>query len=110
MAPVGSDQGWRADQVQHALCLDRGGDDRPDSRRSSVLPEGTWRPIGKLISAHVGDDEDLDIPAGASDVRHDGYYRFKENAHITAFQAHLHNLGKRQCLEAISARTTRSRC
>ena len=58
-------------------------------------------PERKLISAHVGDDEDLDIPAGASNVRHDGFYRLKENAHITAFQAHLHNLGKRQCLEAI---------
>ena len=58
-------------------------------------------PERKLISAHVGDDEDLDIPAGASDVRHDGFYRLKENAHVTAFQAHLHNLGKRQCLGAI---------
>jgi len=58
-------------------------------------------PERKLISAHVGDDEDLDIPAGASDVRHDGFYRLKENARITAFQAHLHNLGKRQCLGAV---------
>ena len=58
-------------------------------------------PERKLISAHVGDDEDLDIPAGESNVRHDGFYRLKENAHITAFQAHLHNLGKRQCLGAI---------
>ena len=63
-------------------------------------PKGV-EPERKLISAHVGDDEDLDIPAGASNVRHDGYYRLRENAHITAFQAHLHNLGKRQCLEAI---------
>ena len=63
-------------------------------------PQGV-EPERKLISAHVGDDEDLDIPAGASNVRHDGYYRLKENSHITAFQAHLHNLGKRQCLEAI---------
>lgn len=58
-------------------------------------------PERKLISAHVGDDEDLDIPAGESNVRHDGFYRLKENAHITAFQAHLHNLGKRQCLGAV---------
>ena len=53
-------------------------------------------PERKLISAHVGDDEDLDIPAGESDVRHDGFYRLKENAHITAFQAHLHNLARRE--------------
>ena len=58
-------------------------------------------PERKLISAHVGDDEDLDIPAGESNVRHDGFYRLKENAQITAFQAHLHNLGKRQCLGAV---------
>jgi len=63
-------------------------------------PKGV-EPQRRLISAHVGDDEDLDIPAGESNVRHDGYYRLKENSHITAFQAHLHNLGKRQCLEAI---------
>ena len=63
-------------------------------------PKGV-EPDRKLISAHVGDDEDLDIPAGESNVRHDGFYRLKENAHLTAFQAHLHNLGKRQCLSAI---------
>ncbi len=40
-------------------------------------------PERQLISAHVGDDEDLDIPAGESNVRHDGYYRLKKNAHIT---------------------------
>ena len=66
----------------------------------TFYPKGV-EPGRKLISAHVGDDEDLDIPAGESNVRHDGYFRLKENAHITAFQAHLHNLGKRQCLSAI---------
>ncbi len=63
-------------------------------------PRGV-EPQHKLISAHVGDNEDLDIPAGESNVRHDGYFLLEENAHITAFQPHLHNLGKRQCLEAI---------
>ncbi len=63
-------------------------------------PDGVV-PERQLISAHVGDNEDLDIPAGASNVRHDGYTRLRENAQITAFQAHLHNLGKRQCLTAI---------
>ena len=58
-------------------------------------------PEREIIARHVGDQEDLDIPAGASNVRHDGYYRLEENSHVTAFQAHLHNLGKRQCLEAI---------
>ncbi len=63
-------------------------------------PKGV-EPDRELISAHVGDDEDIDIPAGESNVRHDGYYRLDDNVQITAFQAHLHNLGKRQCLEAI---------
>ena len=66
----------------------------------TFYPRGV-EPQHKLISSHVGDNEDLDIPAGESNVRHDGYYRLKENARITAFQPHLHNLGKRQCLEAI---------
>ena len=65
-------------------------------------------PERKLISSHVGDDEDLDIPAGESNVRHDGFLRLKENAHITAFQAHLHNLGKRQCLGAIYPDNTKA--
>jgi hypothetical protein len=44
---------------------------------------------------------DLDIPAGASTVRHDGYTRFTKAARITAFQPHMHTRGKRQCLEFI---------
>ena len=44
---------------------------------------------------------DLDIPAGESNVRHDGYHHFGGNVKITGFQPHLHNLGKRQCIEAI---------
>ena len=66
----------------------------------TFYPRGV-EPQHKLISSHVGDNEDLDIPAGESNVRHDGYFLLKENAHVTAFQPHLHNLGKRQCLEAI---------
>ena len=66
----------------------------------TFYPRGT-EPKHKLISAHVGDNDDLDIPAGESNVRHDGYFHLTKNARITAFQPHLHNLGKRQCLEAI---------
>ena len=66
----------------------------------TFYPDGI-EPQRRLISAHVGDNEDLDIPAGESNVRHDGYFRLKENVHLTGFQPHLHNLGKRQCLEAI---------
>jgi hypothetical protein len=42
----------------------------------------------------------LDIPAGAVS-RSDGYYRFDKPVQITAIQAHMHNIGKRMCLEAI---------
>ena len=66
----------------------------------TFYPKGV-NPQRKLISSHVGDNEDLDIPAGEDNVRHDGYHRLEENAHLTGFQPHLHNLGKRQCLEAI---------
>ena len=66
----------------------------------TFYPRGV-EPQRKLISSHVGDNEDLDIPAGESNVRHDGYYQLRGNAHLTGFQPHLHNLGKRQCLEAI---------
>jgi hypothetical protein len=42
----------------------------------------------------------LDLPAGQV-TRNDGYYRFTKPVRITAVQAHMHNLGKRMCLEAI---------
>ena len=66
----------------------------------TFYPRGV-EPQRRLISSHVGDNEDLDIPAGASNVRHDGYHRLTENSQLTGFQPHLHNLGRRQCLEAI---------
>ena len=42
----------------------------------------------------------LDLPPGVIS-RGDGYYRFDKPVQITAVQAHMHNLGKRMCLEAI---------
>lgn len=42
----------------------------------------------------------IDLPAGVVS-RSDGYYRFDKPVQITAVQAHMHNLGKRLCLEAI---------
>src|SRR5262249_46954798 len=45
--------------------------------------------------------QDLDIPAGESNIRHDGYRFLTENVRITVFQPHLHNRGQRECLEAI---------
>lgn len=45
--------------------------------------------------------DDLDIPAGASDVRSDGYYKMDRPARLIGFMPHMHNRGKKQCLEAI---------
>ena len=55
-----------------------------------------------LISRHVGDSFDtLDIPAGADNVRSDGYYVLPEPTQVTGFQPHMHIRGKRMCVEAI---------
>jgi hypothetical protein len=45
--------------------------------------------------------QNLDIPGNASDVRADGYKHFDTAVKITAFQPHMHNRGKRECLEAL---------
>jgi len=63
-------------------------------------PKG-YVPKYYIQSAHTGDTEDLDIPAGQDNVRSDGYTRLTKNARITSFQPHLHNRGKAQCMEAI---------
>lgn len=43
----------------------------------------------------------LDIPAGADSVRSDMYHRFNKAVTLTGFQPHMHDRGKRECLEAI---------
>jgi hypothetical protein len=54
------------------------------------------------LTRHVGDqEEEIDIPAGAKDVRAEGYTILAQPARLTAFQPHMHNRGRRQCLEAI---------
>jgi hypothetical protein len=50
----------------------------------------------QIANAHP----DLDIPPN-SVTRHDGYYRFSKPARVTALQPHMHNRGKRMCVEAI---------
>jgi hypothetical protein len=54
------------------------------------------------VSTTIGDSpEDLDIPAGQSDVRHDGYSRLDRPTLLTSFQPHMHTRGKAMCVEAI---------
>lgn len=43
----------------------------------------------------------LDIPAGADSVRTDMYHHFDTPVVLTGFQPHMHDRGKRECLEAI---------
>ena len=78
------------------------GEDRTD--RTSVglqfYPKGE-KPKYELFSRGLGQNFDLDIPPGEDNVRHDGYHTFDENVRLTGFQPHLHNRGKRQCIEAI---------
>jgi hypothetical protein len=63
-------------------------------------PKG-YQPKHPLVRRSVGNVTDLDFPAGDSNVRTDGYTMLEDNVRITVIQPHLHNLGKRQCLEAI---------
>ena len=45
--------------------------------------------------------DDIDIAPGDSNARTDSYHYVEQPMRITAFQPHMHNRGKRQCLEAI---------
>ena len=69
-------------QIKFNMHYAANGVETTDRTRVGIqfYPKGVV-PDREFISAHVGDDEDLDIPAGASNVRHDGFYRLKENAH-----------------------------
>ena len=69
-----------------------------------LYPKG-YVPKYTLISQHMGDDDDLLIPAGQSNVRTDGYTLLTRPAVITAFQPHLHTRGQAQCVEMILPET-----
>ena len=59
-------------------------------------------PRHRLTTARVGEPiEALDIPAGAANVRHDGYFKLEHAARLTSFQPHMHRRGKALCVEAI---------
>ena len=69
-----------------------------------LYPEG-YVPKYQLVSQHMGDDDDLLIPAGQKGVRTDGYTMLTRPAVVTAFQPHLHTRGQAQCIEAIIPQT-----
>jgi hypothetical protein len=79
------------------------GEELRDKSRVGVIfyPRG-YTPKYAQISKGIGQTSSpLDIPAGADNVRFDGYYRFDRPVRITGVQAHMHNRGKRMCIEAI---------
>jgi hypothetical protein len=82
--------------------LHANGEDTPVNLAVGIkfYPEG-YVPKHLEIVAHVGDNEDLDIPPNTKNVRADGYTVLLKPARLTAFQPHLHNRGQAQCLELI---------
>jgi len=62
-------------------------------------PKG-YTPKHLIQTVQVG-STDLDIPAGESNVRSDGYFRFEKPGKITGFMPHMHNRGKAECIEVI---------
>jgi hypothetical protein len=64
-----------------------------------LFPKGQV-PKYVAFTQHMGDNTDLDIPPGEIS-RSDGYFRLPRPAVISAFQPHMHNRGKAQCMEAI---------
>jgi len=64
-----------------------------------VFPKGVV-PKYVAFTQHMGDTQDLDIPAGQIS-RHDGYFRLPQPALVASFQPHMHNRGKAMCMEVI---------
>jgi hypothetical protein len=46
-------------------------------------------------------NDDLDIPAGADNVRSDAYFKLDKPTRLTSYMPHMHNRGKAQCIEAL---------
>lgn len=78
------------------------GEEKVDQSQIALFfyPKG-YTPKFYYQSSHTGDNDDLDLPAGADNIRTEGYSRLNQNARVTAFQPHLHNRGKAQCMQAI---------
>ena len=53
------------------------------------------------FTQHMGDNSELDIPAGRGSSRTDGYSVCRAPRCRFAFQPHMHNRGKAMCMEAI---------
>lgn len=78
------------------------GEDTTDRTRIALwfYPQGQ-EPDRRLYRRGLGNVADLDLPAGDGLVRTDGYTFLQHNVRLSVYQPHMHNLGRRQCLEAI---------
>ena len=63
-------------------------------------PKG-YVPTHQMQTVLAPNQDDLDNPAGADHVRSDAYFKVDRPARLTSFMPHMHNRGKRQCVEAI---------
>ena len=101
--PPGTGRLLKADSVirfnMHYSSIGRETTDRT-SVGLTFYPEGET-PEHELFSRPLAQNYDLDLPPGDDDIRHDSYHPFTTNVRLTGFQPHLHNRGKRQCIEAI---------
>jgi hypothetical protein len=101
--PDGAGRLLKADsKLSMNLHLHSGGESVPANVVVGIklYPKG-YKPTFVETVTHVGDQEDLDIPAGDANVRSDGYTVLTKPVRLTSFQPHLHNRGKAQCVEAI---------
>ena len=90
-------------RVRYNLHLHAIGEETPADVQIGLqfYPKGV-EPEHVVFAAHAGDSYDtIDIPAGDDNARADGYYFLRQPAQVVSFQPHLHNRGKRQCVEAI---------
>jgi mono/diheme cytochrome c family protein len=67
-------------------------------------PKG-YVPKHPVITQHMGDTSDLDVPSGTVS-RVDGYVTLSENTQLIMIQPHMHSRGVRQCTEAIMPMTS----
>lgn len=102
--PDGTGKLMKADaRVKFNLHYAADGNDTIDRAQVGIV----FYPIGEepehtiIVTPTAQNNDDLDIPPGATWVRNDGFEITDSAIRITGFQPHMHNRGKRQCLEAI---------
>jgi hypothetical protein len=80
------------------------GEEVTDQIRVGMIfyPRG-YKPKYVMMNKILTSNTPLDIPAGASAVRHDGYFVLPKPTKLLMFQPHMHYRGKSMQLEAIYA-------